>query len=161
MRPVVFESHSELNFVRDLQAFYASTKGKELIGKRSIYLMRNADSQSKGLGFALAGNFYPDFLLWLVDDESGKQWLSFVDPKGIRQLSLSDPKLQLYKEVKVLQEKLGDKNLILNAFIASYSAFDTLINVSCTQKDLEDRHVLFMNTDGSNKYLEKMFAKMH
>jgi hypothetical protein len=56
--------------------------GKEAIGQRSLYLLRNADREEKGLGFALAGNFYPDFLLWLVDDASGKQWLTFVDPKG-------------------------------------------------------------------------------
>ena len=78
----------------------AKGEGKEAIGPRSLYLLRNADREEKGLGFALAGNFYPDFLLWLVDDASGKQWLTFVDPKGLRNLDLSHPKLGLYKEVK-------------------------------------------------------------
>ena len=31
------------------------------IGNKSLYLLRNADSKAKGLGFATAGNFYPDF----------------------------------------------------------------------------------------------------
>ncbi|MDY7539803.1 hypothetical protein RGU72_16230 [Undibacterium sp. 5I1] len=55
------------------------------------------------MGFALAGNFYSDFLLWLVDDQTGQQWLSFVDPKGLRNLDLTHPKLGLCKEVKTLQ----------------------------------------------------------
>ena len=143
-----------------MQAFYESPKGKEAIGARSLYLMRNADTQSKGLGFALAGNFYPDFLLWLVDEESGKQWLTFVDPKGIRQMNLNDPKLQLYKEVKVLQEKLGDKDLELNAFIASITPYASLLNANCTKTELEERNVLFMD-DGGDKYLEKMFAGLN
>ena len=46
---------------------------KDLLAGRSVYLLRNADTQAKGLGFARAGNFYPDFLLWLVDDATGER----------------------------------------------------------------------------------------
>jgi hypothetical protein len=148
-----------VQFVRDLEAFYKSPLGQKVIGKRSLYLLRNADTKDKGLGFALAGNFYPDFLLWLVDDESGKQWLSFVDPKGLRQMNLNDPKLGLYREVKVLQSKLGDPNLVLNAFIVSGTQFTSLLNVSCKQKELEERNVLFM-PDGGQVYLKKMFDRI-
>lgn len=102
MRPLAFDAPSEIQFVRDLEAFYQSSLGRQLIGKRSLYLLRNADTKNKGLGFALADNFYPDFLLWLVDDTTGEQWLNFIDLKGLRQMNLNDPKLGLYKEVKVL-----------------------------------------------------------
>ena len=156
MRPLAFDAPSEVQFVRDLEAFYKSPLGQQVIGKRSLYLLRNADTKNKGLGFALAGNFYPDFLLWLVDDESGAQWLNFIDPKGLRQMNLNDPKLGLYKEVKVIQEKLGDPKLTLNAFIASATPFASLLNVSCKQADLEQRNVLFMS-DGGPVYLKKMF----
>ena len=156
MRPLAFDAPSEVKFVRDLETFYKSTVGQDVIGKRSLYLLRNADTQAKGLGFALAGNFYPDFLLWLVDDASGEQWLSFIDPKGLRQVDLHNPKLGLYKEVKVLQAKLGDPKLTLNAFIISDTAFTDLLNVSCKKADLEARNVLFM-ADGGPTYLKKMF----
>ena len=145
--------------MRDLEAFYKSPLGQKIIGKRSLYLLRNADTKAKGLGFALAGNFYPDFLLWLVDDETGEQWLNFVDPKGLLHMNLNHPKLGLYKEVKVLQEKLGDPNLTLNAFIVSGTQFASLLNVSCKQEDLEGRNVLFM-PDGGQVYLKKMFERM-
>lgn len=159
MRPLAFEAQSEIDFVRDLEAFYSSAAGKTAIGNRSLYLLRNADTKAKGLGFALAGNFYPDFLLWLVDDATGRQWLNFIDPKGIRQINLTDPKFGLYQEVKVLQTKLADPNLILNAFILSRTRFADILNKNCTEQDLEDRHVLFMEHGGAS-YLPKMFGKM-
>jgi hypothetical protein len=159
IRPLAFDAPSEIKFVRDLEDFYKSTLGKEVIGSRSIYLLRNADSKSKGLGFALAGNFYPDFLLWLVDDQTGDQWLSFVDPKGLRQMNLNDPKLNLFLEIKNIQKKLGDPKLILNAFILSATSFSDLLNISFKKSDLEDRNVLFMD-DGSASYLGKLFNKL-
>lgn len=158
MRPLVFDAPSEVQFVRDLEAFYKSPLGQKVIGKRSLYLLRNADTKNKGLGFALAGNFYPDFLLWLVDDETGAQWLNFIDPKGLRQMNLNDPKLGLYEEVKVIQEKLGDSKLTLNAFIVSGTQFASLLNVSCKQEELEARNVLFM-PEGGPVYLKKMFER--
>ncbi len=167
LRPLAFDAPSEWEFVRDLEAFYQSTAGKAAIGKRSLYLLRNADREEKGLGFAMAGNFYPDFLLWLVDDESGQQWLTFVDPKGLRNLDLTHPKLGLYKEVKTLeatlekQAKPGEAKLILNAFVLSPTKYSDLLNVGDkTQKaELEDRHVLFME-DGGERYLTKMFMRV-
>ncbi|HAT2040423.1 TPA: type III restriction endonuclease subunit R, partial [Legionella pneumophila] len=161
MRPTVFNAPSELKFVRDLESFYNSSIGQMIIGNRSLYLLRNAASKTKGLGFAQAGNFYPDFLLWLIDDVTGKQWLSFIDPKGIYHLSLNHPKFGLYKEVKEIQKQLADPNLILNAFILSVTKFSDLINIndSLTQQNLEDRHILFMDTS-EQRYLEEMFARM-
>jgi hypothetical protein len=159
MRPLAFDAPGEVQFVRDLEKFYKSPPGQQVIGKRSLYLLRNADSKAKGLGFALAGNFYPDFLLWLVDDNTGEQWLNFIDPKGLRQLDLNGPKLGLYKEVKVIQEKLDDPKLILNAFVVSVTPFTKLPNNAVNQADLEKRHVLFMHDDGQI-YLNKMFELM-
>ena len=99
-----------------------------------------------------------DFLLWLVDDKTGEQWLNFVDPKGLRLMNLTDPKLSLYKEVKVIQKKLGDPKLTLNAFIVSGTKLSSLLNVTCKQEDLEERNVLFMH-DGGPVYLKKMFER--
>ncbi len=168
LTPLGLGAESEVQFVRDLEAFYHSSEGKKAIGQRSLYLLRNAASADKGLGFALAGNFYPDFLLWLVDDApesgTGKQWLTFIDPKGLRNLDLSHPKLGLYKEVKTLettlaaQAKAGEAPLVLNAFVLSPTRFADLLNVGdpAMKADLESRNVLFMQ-DGASSYLKKLF----
>ena len=141
-------------------AFYDSLAGKEKLKGFSLYLLRNADNRAKGLGFALAGNFYPDFLFWLVDDKTGKQWLSFIDPKGIRNLNFSDPKFGLYKEIKQIKKQLGDEMISLNSFILSVTTFSELLKVlgTTTKSDLEDRNVLFMD-EGGPAYLGKLLAK--
>ena len=165
MRPMAFDAPSEVQFVEDLQAFYDTPAGRDAIGGRSLYLLRNADSKNKGIGFSTAGNFYPDFLLWLVDDKTGEQWLSFVDPKGLRQLDLDHPKLGLYSEIKKIEADLasqtaaGEPALTLNAFVLSPTKYSDLLNIGDKIKkhELENRHVLFME-DGGSVYLDKMFA---
>ena len=159
MRPMAFDAPSEITFIQDLEAFIETPRGQEIIGDKSLYLLRNADTKSKGLGFATAGNFYPDFLLWLVDDKTGKQWLSLIDPKGIRNLNLDDAKFGLYSEIKALEPKLADKDLSLSAFIVSETLHSDLINVSESKDKLEKRNVLFMEDTGP-VYLEKLFRKM-
>jgi hypothetical protein len=160
MRPLTIEEPSEVNFVQDLMTFYDSAAGKKKLGGLSLYLLRNADNRAKGLGFALAGNFYPDFLLWLVDDKTGKQWLSFIDPKGIRNMNISDPKFGLYREIKQIETQLDDKMINLSAFILSITTCTDLLNVmeATTKSDLEDRNVLFMD-DGGPTYLGKLLSK--
>ena len=44
---------------------YIQVNAEEFEGK-PIYLLRNR-SRARGLGFFEAGNFYPDFILWVVD----------------------------------------------------------------------------------------------
>jgi hypothetical protein len=59
----------------------------------------------------------------------------------------------------MIQGKLGDPKLTLNAFIVSGTQFTSLLNVSCKQADLEERNVLFM-PDGGQVYLKKMFERI-
>ena len=86
--------------------------------------------------------------------------MSFVDPKGIRNLDLNDPKLGLYAEIKEREKELEDPDLILNAFILSFTRYNDLLNVGSagSKEELEDRHVLFMD-DGKDAYLRKMFER--
>lgn len=93
-------------------------------------------------GLRVDGNFYPDFMLWLT----------VVDPKGLRNLDLSYPKLGLKGSdvpdtTLATQVKAGEATLVLIAFVLSPTKF----------ADLKSRHVLFME-DGGNTYLKKLFA---
>ena len=155
MRPMAFDAPSEIQFVNELQEFVDSKRGQEVIGDKSLFLLRNADTKAKGLGFALAENFYPDFLLWLVDDVTGEQWLSLIDPKGIRQIDLNSGKFGLYKEIKNYEQA----NLNLSSFILSGTSFNDLLNMSKSKKELEEANVVFME-DGKDVYLEKIIKGM-
>ena len=154
MQPLNMNVDSEIRFVHDLQAAHDSGELLRWTGGRDLYLLRNADNKRNGLGFALAGNFYPDFLLWLVDRDSGRQWLSLIDPKGIRQMDLSDPKFGLADEVRRLQQELR-LDICLNSFILSVTARCDLLNVAdWTDGNFREKHILFMDDD----YLPEMFA---
>lgn len=161
MRPLAFDAPSEVRFVKDLQSFYESPSGKKLFAGKDLYLLRNADDRRRGVGFATAGNFYPDYLLWVIDGD--RQYLSVIDPKGIRNLSFDDPKFQLYKEIKNVQKTLQERTgmtVELSSFIISETRFEGLINNPFkTPVELEARNVLFFE-DGCENYLSKLFNKM-
>ena len=73
------------------------------------------------MGFFVAGNFYPDYILWI--DTPEKQYITFVDPKGLLRIMPDDPKIEFYKTIKDLEKQLaptaGDKQIVLNSFIMS------------------------------------------
>ena len=111
----------EQAFVRHIREYYDKHKDDQFAGKE-VYLLRN--ESRKGIGFFEANNFYPDFILWVNDGE--KQRVSFIDPKGIRNLrGFDDPKIQLYKLLKTeIEPRLGDPNIILDSFIISNTPYE-------------------------------------
>lgn len=68
----------EKNFVEHLRSFYETEV--KFFEDRQLYLLRNM-SRGRGIGFFEAGNFHPDFIVWLL--VGAKQYVTFVDPKGI------------------------------------------------------------------------------
>jgi hypothetical protein len=121
-------------------------------------------SRGRGIGFFEAGNFYPDFILWLL--VGGKQYVSFVDPKGIRNMDgADDPKVSFYKTIKVLEKRLADPSVILNSFIIAstrYEEVDHWVTPRTGQRmskaAFEARHVLFQKEDKAT-YIGKMLIK--
>ena len=98
-----------------------------------------------GIGFFEANNFFPDFILWLVIGD--KQYVSFIDPKGLRQIQgLTDPKIQLHKSIKTtIQPKLNDPNIELNSFIISNTPYRQLTHWKGQEsmEDFNSNHILF------------------
>ena len=76
VRPVAL-NEGERDFVTDLKNFYE--KEQSFFDGKELYLLRNL-SRGRGIGFFEAGNFYPDFILWLLI--GGKQYVSFVIQKA-------------------------------------------------------------------------------
>ena len=142
----------ERDFVCDLRRFF--NEKPDFFQNREMYLLRNM-SRGRGIGFFEAGNFYPDFILWLLMDN--KQYVSFVDPKGLRNLEgLDDPKIRFHRTIKELENRLADANVILNSFIISNTPSQGVSWWSSNAKsDLEKRHVLFQDEDNAT-YIEKM-----
>ena len=147
----------EKEFVLNLRDFFNTNQpffeGKEL------YLLRN-QSKGKGIGLYTEGSsFYPDFILWLVVGDI--QYVTFVDPKGIRNLNgIHDTKTQFYKGIKGIEEKLGDKQIILNSFIVSTTPYKDggWWDGNWSMAEFEANNVLFQKDDP--KYIGKLLGKV-
>lgn len=107
----------EFTFVADLRNFIASQGSR--FPDLDFFLLRNM-SRGHGFGFYfLSGGFYPDFMLWIKNKKTNEQFLSFIDPHGLRNETggWNSFKIKLFKDIKKLELDLGNPNLILNSFI--------------------------------------------
>ncbi|MGN0820416.1 MAG: DEAD/DEAH box helicase family protein [Akkermansia sp.] len=155
-KPISLGAASEEQFVRDLQTFYNSPAGKEHFENIDLYLMRNATNKLKGIGFAQAGNFYPDFMMWIIDKTTKQQYLTFIDPKGLRNVPFTSPKLNFAEEIKALQKAVNqncDNPIILNSVILSSTPYSDEILKQHTHEEYDSKHILFLGED----YLPKLF----
>lgn len=143
-------NESEWRFAKDFENQINPIK--EEFDLDEIYLLRN--QSKKGIGFFAEGNnFYPDFLLWIKKDNL--QYLTFVDPKGIRNSKgMSDPKIQFFNYLRdVVQPQVSNEQLILNSFVISNTR---LLEINWKEdysiKDFNNNHVLFQE-DQNNEYI--------
>lgn len=151
-------NHGEKQFV-DMLRDYCLNHEAQLAGK-SLYLLRN--KSKVGMGFFEAGNFYPDYVLWI--DCADKQLVTFIDPKGLMRIQSDDPKVTFYEKIKELEARLQpsspDKRIILNSFIMSdTSSIDLRTWWGMTKEELEQRHVMCLsNSDAVDKMMQKLLA---
>ena len=128
---------------------------------KDVFLLRNRSKA--GIGFFEAGNFYPDFILWI--DTKEKQYMTFIDPKGLVHNNPHDPKIQFYKKIKDLEnykslkETKGNKEIILNSFIISITEYSEMKEKwnNYKEQDFNDCHVLFLDNQDC---INTMFSKM-
>lgn len=140
-------------FVKHVREYYEKHKDDILKGKE-VYLLRN--ESRKGIGFFEACNFYPDFILWVNEGE--RQHVTFIDPKGIRNLKgINDPKIQLYNLLKTeVEPSLGDVNITLDSYIISNTAYDE-VRIWGDYPDFKENHVTFQIED---TYMDELFLRI-
>jgi hypothetical protein len=149
----------ERDFVLDLKKFH--DEDKDFFKDRELFLLRNVSK--RGIGFFEAGNFYPDFILWLLVGK--KQYVTFVDPKGLRQLDdgSSNPKVQFYRTIKDIESRLhkSDTSVILNSFIVSPTPYQNIPmwGEGMSKADLQKCHVLFQRDD-KETYIKTLLTKV-
>ena len=149
-------NEGERDFIEDLKKYLLVNEAE--FEKTELFVLRN---QSKtGMGFFEAGNFYPDFIMWLIKDN--KQYITFIDPKGLRNVDVvNGAKINFYKTIKEIESKLGDESTILNSFIVSTTSYNELVEIqsTLTKEELEAKHVLFQKDD-KETYVGKMFERI-
>lgn len=149
-------NEGERQFVKDLKDFYEKSKG--FFDDKELYLLRN--KAKSGIGFFEAGNFYPDFIMWII--MGNKQYITFIDPKGIRSIAEGEenPKIQFYKTIKQIESRIDNPDVVLNSFIVTPTRFSEIQHSwrgSINKEQLENCNVLFQRDDP--KYIEKLMNK--
>jgi hypothetical protein len=145
----------ERRFVEDLRQFHDGNS--KFFEKRELYLLRNL-SKGRGVGFFEAGNFHPDFIVWLLLPD--RQHVIFVDPKGIRNLGPTDPKILFHETIKDIESRLGDANVHLHSFIVSNTPSHTMSMLWAMDKPtMTARHILFQEED-QDSYISAMLGSI-
>lgn len=148
-------NESEFQFVEDLKEWVESNTESLDNEGMELFLLRNL-SRGKGVGFFEAGNFHPDFIMWMIVD--GKQYVTFIEPHGLLHEGPDAEKIQFYKRIKDLEHRLNSPDVILNSFILSWTQYPQL-RWGIPQKEMEANHVLFMMDDRSG-YINKLFKTL-
>ena len=154
IKPVAL-NEGERIFVEGLENYVKKQTG--FFKDKEVYLLRN-QSRGTGVGFFDEGGFYPDFILWILWD--GLQYISFVDPHGMRHARWEDPKLKFYERIREIEESLRkhDDRITLNSFIISTTAHKTRSpwwGSDLDIKEFHDRNVFFQKED-SNHYIKEI-----
>ena len=141
----------EGKFVRELEEHWE--KNSSRFGSKKLYLLRNM-SRGHGIGFFEAGNFYPDFIMWLVEGE--EQQIIFIDPKGLARTFPGDKKINFYEEIKEIECKMGDSNIKLRSVIISITPFETVKKNfgGKSKEDLNDMNIIF---DKDADFIDQLF----
>lgn len=162
VKPVAL-NEGERDFVCDIQRFFDNNPA--FFEDKSLYLLRN--KSRKGIGFFDDSGFYPDFIVWLVVGEH--QYVSFIDPKGIRNLNgFSDSKIQLHKVIREdIEPGVNDKYITLNSYIISNTEIKDVkhwvdfpeLDLTSKQKKFNENHVYFQ-ADQKETYIQLILEDM-
>lgn len=144
-------NESENRFIQDLKKYVDASKAFFL--DKELYIIRN--KSKKGIGFFEEKGFYPDFIMWMIS--SGKQYITFVDPHGTRNMSITDDKVGLYTRIKEIEIALGNMDVVLNSVILSPTKHVDLVEKHIPIDAWIDRNVLFME---NHEYMKILFEKI-
>ncbi len=151
-------TESEKLFIQHLKEYWEAHRDGVLKNKR-VYLLRNL-SRGKGVGFFEESGFYPDFILWVVEEQ--KQRIVFVEPHGMLHAKayIHDEKAQLWERLQALQKKLGKPDIRLDAYIISATPYDELHKYyddgTWDRAKFAQHHILFQERGQGYDYIDTL-----
>ncbi len=160
-------NNGERDFIKHLREF---VKESDKFKNKQLFVLRNLSV--KGIGFFMdSSSFYPDFILWVIDDS--KQYIYFLDPKGILlgETHFNNPKVWWCKndastlEAKIQGDLKNDKKDVevhISAFILSVTPFEKVRKVwsdgNITKDEFNENKVLFI--EKNKEYLNQIFKNL-
>jgi len=157
---------SEARFVRDLRDYWNAEKDNALAGKE-VFLLRN-QSRGYGIGFFEERGFYPDFILWVVD-QSGQR-IIFIEPHGMLHAKayIHDEKARLHERLPELAQEIAQRShrqdITLDAFIISATPYNELHKYyddgKWNRAKFAKKHILFQERNGEYDYIKILLEKV-
>jgi hypothetical protein len=155
---------SEAQLVRDIKDYWNAEKDRSLAGKE-VFLLRNL-SRGRGVSFFEERGFYPDFILWVMDE--GGQRILFVEPHGMLHAKayIHDEKARLHERLPMLAKDIGDRSgrrdIALDAYIISATPYDDLYqrydDGTWDRARFAEKHIIFQERGPGYDYMTKLFA---
>jgi hypothetical protein len=155
---------SEAQLVRDIKDYWNAEKDRSLAGKE-VFLLRNL-SRGRGVSFFEERGFYPDFILWVMDE--GGQHILFVEPHGMLHAKayIHDEKARLHERLPMLAKDIGDRSgrrdIALDAYIISATPYDDLYqrydDGTWDRARFAEKHIIFQERGPGYDYMTKLFA---
>ena len=112
---------------------------------RELYLIRN-QSRGRGVSFFDDFSYYPDFIVWLKDDQ--RQHVIFIDPKGLgRYGSREQKKIRLHRDIHEIEERLRDTDpdLRLEAYVLSVTPVEKIDDGKRSIEEWQEEGVYFLH----------------
>jgi hypothetical protein len=157
---------SEARFVRDLRDYWNAEKDKALAGKE-VFLLRN-QSRGYGIGFFEERGFYPDFILWVVDQNG--QRIVFIEPHGMLHAKayIHDEKARLHERMPKLAREIGKRSkrqdITLDSYIISATSFDDLRqrydDGTWNREKFAEKHILFPDRSEEYDYMKILLRQL-
>ncbi len=119
--------------------------GDSCLQGKELFLIRNL-TRGRGVSFFDDFGYYPDFIVWLKDDE--KQHILFLDPKGLSRFGQRErKKVQLHHEIAEIEEQVreNDPDLYLRAYILSVTRAPQIGDEGRSASEWKTDGVYFLN----------------
>lgn len=153
---------NEAQFLRDLREYWQMHHHTPELRPFELYVLRNLSRT--GIGLFHRSGFYPDFILWLYDQQTEKTNVCFVDPHGLHHDGLEGT-LDKFEALRALQSfnqqrEFREKKIAFSGFILTRTPLEAIKDAGGkTKKDLEEEYPLIFQ-EGSREYVDKMVKKI-
>ena len=112
---------------------------------RELFLIRNL-TRGRGVSFFDDFHYYPDFILWLKNDED--QHVVFLDPKGLSRYGKREQnKVRLHTEIRNIESKVreSDPSIFLHSYVLSRTKPEDIGEEGLLRADWEREGVYFLS----------------
>ena len=152
----------EQTFVRDLRDFWAQEQDR-LPADTELFLLRNL-SRGRGVGFFESHGFYPDFILWIKNED--RQRIVFIEPHGMYHESpyRNSEKARLHERLPELAREITTRSegmtAALDSFILSTTPYPELQRSyddgSWDRERFAEKHILFLERSEEYDYIRQL-----